>query len=639
MDDQPLDLVCVGRASADLYGEQVGGPLENMRSFAKYVGGCPTNIAIGTSRLGLRSSLITRVGDEQMGRFIRESLKREGVEVSQVRTDRDRLTALVILGIRDGQRFPHIFYRENCADMALSSEDIDEDHIARAKGLVVTGTHFSTPTVEGASKAAIAAARRHGVKVIFDIDFRPVLWGLAGHGEGDLRDGTNQEISESLRTIVPNCDLIVGTEEEFAVLGGTDDLRAALARVRSLGSALLVLKRGSAGCQIFEGNIPENLDFAPLYEGFPIEVFNTLGAGDGFMSGFLRGWLRGESLEDCARFANACGAIVVSRHGCAPAIPSWAELRHFLENGVKNRRLRDDAELEEIHWKSLRPAVAEPIVALAFDHRKQLEDMASRCGATQSRISYLKSLIAQGARQAMAGQPGRGAILDGKYAENVLSELTGHGWWLARAVEEPGSRPLRFEDGIDVALALREWPSEIVAKCLVHYHPDDSADLRAEQQARLRTLQTACRASGRELLIEVIPPTEFEQDAVALPRALKQLYDAGLAPDWWKLPAPQDVDSWDAIGSVLDLRDPYCRGVLLLGLDAPENELAEAFALARRSPWCRGFAIGRSIFAEPSQAWFEGRLTDQQLSSEVAKRYRRLADLWVSDLRSSSDVA
>ena len=159
MTERRLDLICLGRSSVDLYGEQVGGRLENMLSFAKYVGGCPTNIAIGAARLGLKSAALTRVGNEHMGRFIQVTLAAEGVDVSHVVTDPERLTALVILGIRDKQTFPLIFYRENCADMALSPTDFDEIFIGSSKGLLVSGTHFSTKGVSRASRAAMASAK------------------------------------------------------------------------------------------------------------------------------------------------------------------------------------------------------------------------------------------------------------------------------------------------------------------------------------------------------------------------------------------------------------------------------------------------------------------------------------------------
>ena len=182
-----LDVITIGRSSVDLYGAQIGGRLEDMASFSKAVGGCPTNIAIGTARLGLKSGLVTRVGDEHMGRFIREQLAREGVDVAGVHTDPDRLTALVILGVRDQKTFPLIFYRDNCADAALDESDIDEAYIASAAAIVVTGTHFARPGTAEAQKRAMRIARQHGRKVVFDVDYRPNLWGLAGHGAGEER--------------------------------------------------------------------------------------------------------------------------------------------------------------------------------------------------------------------------------------------------------------------------------------------------------------------------------------------------------------------------------------------------------------------------------------------------------------------
>ncbi|MBM3612217.1 MAG: 5-dehydro-2-deoxygluconokinase, partial [Alphaproteobacteria bacterium] len=175
-----IDLITIGRSSVDLYGAQVGGRLEDMASFQKYVGGSPTNIAVGAARLGLRSALITRVGDEHMGRFIREELAREGVDVSAVRTDPERLTALVLLGIRDERSFPLIFFRENCADMSLCEADIDPKFIARARLVVATGTHLSHPRTEAAVLKALRLARQAGARTALDIDYRPNLWGLSG---------------------------------------------------------------------------------------------------------------------------------------------------------------------------------------------------------------------------------------------------------------------------------------------------------------------------------------------------------------------------------------------------------------------------------------------------------------------------
>ncbi|MFN3282266.1 MAG: 5-dehydro-2-deoxygluconokinase, partial [Tabrizicola sp.] len=316
---KPLDVITIGRSSVDLYGAQVGGRLEDMGSFQKYIGGSPTNMAAGTARLGLKSALITRVGDEHMGRFIREELAREGVDVRGVRTDPERLTALVLLGIRDQHQFPLIFYRENCADMALCEDDIDESFIAEARSVVATGTHLSHPRTEAAVLKALTLARKHGAQTALDIDYRPNLWGLAGHGAGESRFIESAAVTAKLQSTLHLFDLIVGTEEEFHIAGGTTDTVAALRAVRAVSGATLVCKRGPMGAVAFTGAIPDSLDEGETGPGFPIEVFNVLGAGDGFMSGLLKGWLDGEPWPVALKYANACGAFAVSRHGCTPA--------------------------------------------------------------------------------------------------------------------------------------------------------------------------------------------------------------------------------------------------------------------------------------------------------------------------------
>ena len=202
MTQPALDVITIGRSSVDLYGQQVGGRLEDMASFSKAVGGCPSNIAIGTARLGLKSGLITRVGDEAMGRFIREQMEREGVETAGIRTDEQRLTALVILGVRDEKTFPLIFYRENCADMALDEDDIDEKLVSSAGAVVVTGTHFSRANTAAAQMKAIRIAKAHGRKVVFDVDYRPNLWGLAGHDAGEERYVRSDKVTEHLKPIL-----------------------------------------------------------------------------------------------------------------------------------------------------------------------------------------------------------------------------------------------------------------------------------------------------------------------------------------------------------------------------------------------------------------------------------------------------
>jgi len=624
-----LDVVTVGRASVDLYGEQIGGRLEDVASFSKYIGGCPANIAVGTARLGLRSALVTRVGDEHMGRFIMEQLAAEGVETAGVVVDRERLTALAILGIRDERTFPLIFYRENCADMALSSDDIDEDLVARARAVVVTGTHFSAPGTAAASRRVMEIARANGGEVVLDIDFRPVLWGLTPKGLGEERFVADPSVTARLLSIVGDCDLVVGTEEEFHIAGGGTDTIAALRTVREHTNAILLCKRGARGCSAFVGPIPDSLDDGIRDEGFKVEVFNVLGAGDAFLSGFLRGRLRDEPLEICCRYADACGAFAVSRHGCAPAIPTWRELEHFLAHGSPTPRLREDATLNHLHWATTRAREYPALTAFAFDHRVWFQEIADKRGLPPARISDFKLLAARMVADMSRTRPNLGVIVDGRFGKRALEEITGSGLWIARPIEIPLSRPLRFEGASDVATVLREWPTAQVVKCLVHYHPDDGRTLRNEQEQRLITLFEACRRTGHELLLEVIPPRDLPGDADTLTRALERIYRLGVLPDWWKLPPPSDERTdWDGVARVIEREDPLCRGVLALGLDAPIERLETSIRHAARHPICKGFAVGRTIFADAAEAWFTGRVDDDEAVRMMKTAFDALIDVW-----------
>src|SRR6478752_5758369 len=398
-----LDVITIGRSSVDLYGQQIGSKLENIASFAKSVGGCPANIAIGTARLGLKSGLITRVGDEQMGRFIREQSAREGVDTKGIKTDKERLTALVLLAVEAEGVSPMIFYRSDCADMALEEADIDEAFIRSSHAVLVSGTHFSKPNTEAAQRKAIRIAKENGGKVIFDIDYRPNLWGLAGHAEGFERYVKSDRVSSKMKETLPDCDLIIGTEEEILIASGADDVLGALKEIRRLSSATIVLKRGAMGCIVYDGPISDDLEAGIVGQGFPIEVFNVLGAGDAFMSGFLRGWLKDEPLKTCATWANACGAFAVSRLLCSPEYPTWEELDFFLTTGSKHRALRKDETLNHIHWATTRRGEIPLLMALAIDHRSQLVSVADEVGVPHDRINGLKVLAVQAAAKVAAG--------------------------------------------------------------------------------------------------------------------------------------------------------------------------------------------------------------------------------------------
>ena len=626
---KPLDVITIGRYSVDLYGAQVGGRLEDMGSFQKYVGGSPTNMATGTARLGLKSALITRVGDEHMGRFLREELAREGVDVRGVKTDPERLTALVLLGIRDEHHFPLIFYRENCADMALCEDDIDPAFIAEARAVVATGTHLSHPRTEAAVLKALRLARETGAQTALDIDYRPNLWGLAGHGAGEERFIASAAVTARLQKALHLFDLIVGTEEEFHIAGGSTDTIAALRAVRAVSGATLVCKRGPMGAAAFTGAIPDTLDQGEAGPGFPIEVFNVLGAGDGFMSGLIKGWLDGEPWPVALTYANACGAFAVSRHGCTPAYPSWEELQFFLRRGVVTKALRKDAELEQVHWATNRHGDWSTMRVFAFDHRMQLEDMAREAGADAAKIGAFKQLCLDAALKVADGQPGHGILCDGRLGRDALYRAAGTGLWIGRPVEWPGSRPLAVEPELGPDFGgLAEWPLAHVVKVLCFYHPADDAATKAAQEDTVLRLFSAARRNRLEFLLEIIPSKVAPVTDTTSAEVIQRFYDLGVFPDWWKLEPFTTDAAWTEACAAITRNDPRTRGVVVLGLDAPEAELAAALVLAARHDLVKGFAVGRTIFGEAARGWLSGALSDAEAVAQMAGKYDNLCKIW-----------
>ena len=628
-----LDLISIGRSSVDLYGEQVGGRLEDMASFSKAVGGSPTNIAIGTARLGLKSGLITRVGDEHMGRFIREQLQREGVNTQGVHTDKDRLTALVILGIRDDKQFPLIFYRDNCADNALDESDIDEAFIASSRSIVVTGTHFAKANTAAAQKLAMQYAKKHGGKIAIDIDYRPNLWGLAGHGAGEERYIKSGDVTAHLQPILADCDLIVGTEEEIMIAGGEDTPLEALKAVRRHSTGTIVMKRGPMGCVVFPDAIPDDIEDGIKGPGFPVEVYNVLGAGDAFMSGYLRGWLRDEPVETCCAFANAGGAFAVSRLLCSVEYPTFEEMQHFITKGAASRVVRNDATLNHLHWSTTRDAMtsypkADHVYALAIDHRSQLEEIADQAGVSHDKIAPFKKLAVDAAASVAKGRDGFGMLLDGTYGREALFRAEDHHFWIGRPVELPGSRPLDFEGGGSLAAKLIEWPVNHIIKCLCFYHPDDSDELKARQERELLRLYDAARSLNREVLVEIICGRHGELKDDTSARVMHRLYELGIKPDWWKLEPQKSAKAWANISAEIERYDPSCRGIVMLGLDAPAPDLMAAFRIAKAEKRVKGFAVGRTIFADPARAWMAGTIDDATATAQMADRFAQLVAAW-----------
>lgn len=631
MSEKKLDLICLGRAGVDFYAQQVGSRLEDVASFAKYIGGSSTNIACCSSRMGLRTALITRVGNEHMGEFIREQLQREGVDTRCVTTDPDRLTALVVLGIKDQDTFPLIFYRENCADMAISVEDIDGDFISGSKALLITGTHLSTEHILRTSKKALQLARDLAVKTVLDIDYRPVLWGLTSKGDGETRFIASDSVTTHLQSVLPEFDLVVGTEEEIHIAGGSTDTLQALRNIRNVSDAVLVLKRGPYGASVYDKAIPNHLDDGVTVTGVTVDVLNVLGAGDAFISGFLRGWLNGEGYEKALTYANACGALVVSRHGCTPAMPTATELDYYLQHSDQIKRPDEDAELTYLHRVTTWHRHWSELYVHEFDHRDLLVQMTTGCNADSDSISRLKTLLNKATRNVADScelENSIGILCDDRFGQSVLNDATGSGMWIGRPIELTNSVPLQFECDASVGSMIRSWPNEQVVKCLISYSTSDESSLRQKQDANIIELYQSCCESGHQLLIDLRPPASDNlEPGESLNRTVDHLLGINVRPDWWKIPCI--AASWaQKTCALIESVTPHCCGVLVSAPHASSAEAAKCFAAFKGLPLVKGFAVQAAIFGEPAKRWLAGESNDEALLSEVENNYSSMIELW-----------
>jgi 5-dehydro-2-deoxygluconokinase len=312
MMERKYDVLALGRSSIDLYANEIGSPFTEIKSFAAYVGGCPTNISVGTRRLGLRTALLNAVGEDFVGDFVLSFLEREGVDMRFAKRKPGRRTSAFLLGIEPPDHFPIVPYRDNCADLELTIDDVQTAPIAESHVVLLTGTGLSRQPSRDATIYAAEQARAHGTKVVLDLDFRTELW-------PDARN-----FGVAVRSILPLVDVVLGTLDEIERATFTANSILSEWMLES-GLQALIIKRGAASTLIYSGN-----GKSQQVPTFPVEVLNVLGAGDAFASGFLYGYLKGWDLAKAALMGNACGAIVVTRHVCANFMPYEQEALDFI---------------------------------------------------------------------------------------------------------------------------------------------------------------------------------------------------------------------------------------------------------------------------------------------------------------------
>jgi len=305
----------MGRAGIDLYALDFSTPLKDVKKFAKYVGGGAANISVGLARLGLKTALITKLGNDELGEYIVEFLSKESIDVSQIKKTREGKNGVVFAEANPGRDAVFIFYRENVADLLIEKNDINEVFVGSTKVLITTGTGLSAEPSRGSTIYAMEIAKKHGGTNLLNLDWRPSLW---KPNAASMKEGIYGQA-------IDLADILVGNETEYKAATGASSAEAAVAKLSAERERILLLTRGERGSRIYRGK--EMVDVEP----FRVDSLKTLGAGDGIIAGFLYGYLNNWDLYKMVRFGNAVGAIVVTKHSCSDAMPTVDETLNFIE--------------------------------------------------------------------------------------------------------------------------------------------------------------------------------------------------------------------------------------------------------------------------------------------------------------------
>lgn len=307
----------LGRLIVDLYATDIGVPMKDVKAFNKYLGGSAANTAVGLARHGARVGLISRVGRDGHGEFLRETLDREGVDTRMVTDHPEYPTGLAFAAISPPSDSTVLFYRKPCADAHIDIANLDVRALEAAQILVVACTALAVSPGREAALRALEINRASGGTNILDIDWRPLFW----------KD--EEEARLYYRLAISLADVVIANEPELAFVGEQANPYEASRRLLTQGPTQVVAKRGSHGVIYFG---PEGERTAPV---FPVEVLNTLGAGDAFGAAYVYGLLQNWPIERRLEYASVAAAIVVSRHSCSEAMPTRDEVETLILNQSK----------------------------------------------------------------------------------------------------------------------------------------------------------------------------------------------------------------------------------------------------------------------------------------------------------------
>ncbi|MES2390627.1 MAG: 5-dehydro-2-deoxygluconokinase [Acidobacteriota bacterium] len=314
-----MDVVILGRVGYDLYSEEPHVPLAEVRRFSRYLGGSSGNMAVGLSRLGAKVGIVSCLGDDKLSEFLVDFLKKENVDTSHIQVAPGFVPSLCLTEVSPPDSYPQVFYRHDAVDIMLDAKEADLEYACSGKLFITNGTSFcASPSRESAYKA-LERAKAAGCRVVLDVDFRAMSW------------KSKEEAGLAIRLALPYVDVLIGNQLELTLATGETDLDEAIAKLKKIGVSMIVSKLGELGTRVLTADGGDV--YLPPYK---VEVCTTIGAGDGFASGFLTGMLRGLPVIECLHYGNATAAIVVSRLSCSEAMPSLEEVETMIRSQRKD---------------------------------------------------------------------------------------------------------------------------------------------------------------------------------------------------------------------------------------------------------------------------------------------------------------
>lgn len=596
--DKQFDLICLGEVAVELYVEQLYCDLSEAQTYRQYLGGSCANVAVGVSRLGLNTVLVSRVGQDPLGSFLRAELMKHKVDTRWLKISDKYKTGLMLQSLNSEDKRSKLYYKDESADKKLLESDCEEDLFNSAKALYINGNSLINANMRNVSQYAIQLAKAAGQKIIFDIRYTPEFWS----------SDEQRNITEHYKFIVADCDVIIIDHDDISVLGFITSENL-INELRPLTSAIILLKNTDGSCTAYATD-----SIAPItVSNYKVEVLNKTGKEDAFASGFISSYLQEDSLEESVRKANASAAIITTRHGCAPEMPTIDEINKLTEPDIVSKM--------DLFAKVRKKENKGNTCLLAFDQRYYF---APKNDKEKKQIQDFKKILYSGFMNSQTHRLEKnitsGLIVDDCIPENELREEVES--IICMPIESSNTQLLTWINNRELYSQILHRPKRWWVKVFVKIGPNMSADALDHQIAMLTELQEVCHELDRTLLIDLATTNVLW--------SMRYIFQNNIMPHWWKLPSEYDYITWKKIETLAGYYQDNPRIMIIGGDVVSSHDLKSSFAIAKECAWVEGFAIGRNIFLDIFTQWSNGVIDSEKAIEKLSLEYDKISKLWLN---------